>query len=85
MEEHTRNKFYDMLQEKVEKLQEKIDFLKDTIIDLERKQMHLCMIRDENDTAEQIRMLNNFKKVECKSENYATKNLIKKKLELNLQ
>lgn len=59
-----QNKIYNMLQEKIEKLQDKIDFLKDRLIDLKRKRDHLCLIRDEDDEGMQIKMLNEYKKVE---------------------
>lgn len=65
----SENNLFDVLQEQIEILQEKIDSLRDKIRNLKRKRDHLCIIRDEENKREQIRMLNEFNKIECKSIN----------------
>lgn len=55
---------YDQIQEEIVKIQDKIDRLKNILIDLKRKRDHLCIIRDEDDKKKQIKMLIGYQKTE---------------------
>lgn len=59
-----RDGLYDQIQEEIEKIQAKIDRLKNISIDLKRKRDHLFIIRDEEDKKKQIKMLIGFQKTE---------------------